>query len=423
MNAPDFETRLVLRNASGQESTGFAAGETVTFVLTIRNRSGAARTLTQPTTQTHDCAVYREADGKDAAVWRWSSGRVFGQALTGLPLAPGESRTFTVSWSAADDEGAPLRPGAYRAEGWVPAGAPGTRSLPIMFTIRPPVPEPSGDDPAAGRALTLEVEPRRLAPGTPVRLRVSGAGPRAALTGAFMGRPLHFLPGPGGDGWVAFSGVDLDDRPGPHRATVRAREPDGRDFERAVEIKVVPKEFPTERLTVSQEFVEPPPEVAERIAREAARLRALWGMATPQWLADGIAMRPLEGVKGRNFGRRRIFNDQPRSPHSGTDLSAPEGTPVAAAAGGRVALAEEHYFSGNLVVLDHGGGVYTLYAHLSRIDVQPGEIVRAGAPIGLVGATGRVTGAHLHWAARIGDARVDPTMLLPLMAGGRREDG
>ncbi len=127
-------------------------------------------------------------------------------------------------------------------------------------------------------------------------------------------------------------------------------------------------------------------------------------------------VRPLAGVKGRNFGRRRIFNDKPRSPHSGTDLSAPEGTPVEAAAAGRVALAEDLYFSGNLVVLDHGGGVYTLYAHLSRIDVEVGQPVKAGEIVGLVGATGRVTGAHLHWGARIGEARVDPASLLDLLA-------
>jgi murein DD-endopeptidase MepM/ murein hydrolase activator NlpD len=110
-----------------------------------------------------------------------------------------------------------------------------------------------------------------------------------------------------------------------------------------------------------------------------------------------------------------VFNGKPRSPHSGTDLTAPEGTPVQAAAGGVVALADDHYFSGRIVVLDHGGGIYTAYAHLSRIEVAAGDSVQAGETIGRVGATGRVTGAHLHWGARVGGARVNPDSLLELL--------
>jgi murein DD-endopeptidase MepM/ murein hydrolase activator NlpD len=263
--------------------------------------------------------------------------------------------------------------------------------------------------------LQVVVTPEALAPGEPVRITVTGPEPPSEISGSFLGRDLGFLPAPGGGSWIAFAGIDLDTKPGDYVLSIEARSEPGDDWAHAVDLQVADKAFPTERLTVESKYVEPPPEVTARIAREAATLKVLWETATPDLLYTGEVVRPLAGVKGRNFGRRRIFNDQPRSPHSGTDLSAPEGTPVEAAAAGRVALAEELYFSGNLVVLDHGGGVYTLYAHLSRIDVQVGQPVKAGAIVGLVGATGRVTGAHLHWGARIGEARVDPASLLELL--------
>jgi murein DD-endopeptidase MepM/ murein hydrolase activator NlpD len=267
---------------------------------------------------------------------------------------------------------------------------------------------------AVAAALVVSVTPDRLTPGEPARIDVAGVPAGATVSGRFLDRDLVFLPAPGG-ARLAFAGADLDVEPGVHRLEVTLREAGGAVATRAVEVTVDPKDYPVESLTVEPDYVEPPPEVSERIARETAALQALWRSASPEILFDGAVRRPIEGVEGRNFGRRRVFNGEPRSPHSGTDLSAPQGTPVVAAAGGVVALADDHYFSGRIVVLDHGGGVYTAYAHLSRIDVAAGDTVRAGDPIGRVGATGRVTGAHLHWGARVGGARVNPESLLPLL--------
>jgi murein DD-endopeptidase MepM/ murein hydrolase activator NlpD len=123
-------------------------------------------------------------------------------------------------------------------------------------------------------------------------------------------------------------------------------------------------------------------------------------------------VRPVPGEPTSRFGTRRLFNGEPRSPHPGIDLRAAAGATVAAAGGGRVVLADELYYSGNLVILDHGGGLFTLYAHLSRIDVREGQSVRRGERLGLAGATGRVTGPHLHWGAKVGDREFDPTALL-----------
>jgi murein DD-endopeptidase MepM/ murein hydrolase activator NlpD len=124
---------------------------------------------------------------------------------------------------------------------------------------------------------------------------------------------------------------------------------------------------------------------------------------------------PLPGYEASgSFGKRRIFNEKPRSPHSGEDISAPAGTPVRAPARGRVVLAKALFFLGNTVVLDHGFGLFSFYGHLSSIGVEPGTIVEGGEVLGKVGATGRVTGAHLHWGVRLGDARVNPMDLLTL---------
>jgi murein DD-endopeptidase MepM/ murein hydrolase activator NlpD len=126
---------------------------------------------------------------------------------------------------------------------------------------------------------------------------------------------------------------------------------------------------------------------------------------------------PVRGAKdGRNFGHRRVFNGQPRAPHSGADLRATTGTPIYAANRGRIVLAKELFFSGNAVYVDHGHGLYTTYLHLSKIDVAVGQMVERGQQLGLAGATGRVTGAHLHWGVRLVDARVDPFSLIRIGA-------
>ena len=123
---------------------------------------------------------------------------------------------------------------------------------------------------------------------------------------------------------------------------------------------------------------------------------------------------PIPGETGTNFGHRRIFNGQPRAPHAGADLHAATGTPIHATNRGRVVLAKHLFFTGNTVILDHGLGVYSLYAHLSRIEVKRGVMVSSGQLLGLAGATGRVTGPHLHWGMRVQGARVDPFTLVEI---------
>lgn len=228
--------------------------------------------------------------------------------------------------------------------------------------------------------------------------------------------------------WVAVIGVDLDAKAGEHAAEVTFHYSDGRSRSIHDPLIVETQKFPTTELKVEDKYVELNPTDAARAAREAQETDAIYATLTPEcyWAEPFVA--PIHGAKdGRNFGHRRVFNGQPRAPHSGADLRADVGTPVLASNRGRVVLAKNLFYSGNAVIVDHGLGLYTMYLHLSKIDVAPGAIVERGQRLGLAGATGRVTGPHLHWGVRIVDARVDPFSLLklaaaPRMAGAGRAD-
>jgi murein DD-endopeptidase MepM/ murein hydrolase activator NlpD len=159
---------------------------------------------------------------------------------------------------------------------------------------------------------------------------------------------------------------------------------------------------------VEKQFVEPNPEQEKRAAEDQKKMKAIYDTVTPERLWQGKFRIPLNGVTtGGNFGRRRVLNGQSRSPHAGVDFPAASGTPVFAAQAGKVVLAEGLYYSGNTVVIDHGYGIYTMYAHLSEIEVHAGDAVKLSDEIGKVGATGRVTGPHLHWGLTVDHARVN----------------
>lgn len=268
---------------------------------------------------------------------------------------------------------------------------------------------------AADVRAPIRIEPADLGPGSPFIVRVTRSD-ATRVTGTVFGRPLMFTGS--APEWTALGGVDLDDPVGETTLRVAITRRSGKRETATSRLKVGKRDYPTEELTVEEKYVEPPPEVSARIAREAALLNETYARVTPERLDGGRVTPPLPGVEGRNFGRRRVFNGQPRSPHTGADLSAPPGTAVRAAAAGRVVLTQELYFSGNLIVLDHGAGVFTQYAHLSAFEVAVGALVDAGQVIGRVGATGRVTGPHLHFGARVGAARVEPFALLELLRGG-----
>ena len=215
-----------------------------------------------------------------------------------------------------------------------------------------------------------------------------------------------------GDGWTTILGVDIDAKPGAHEAEAELTMENGRVERRAITIDVEAKKYPTEPLKVAGKFVEPSKAEVARSERENKEVGAIYRRITGDIVPDEPFSVPIPGETGTNFGSRRIFNGEPRAPHSGADLHAAKGTPVHATNRGRVVLAKPLFFTGNTVIVDHGLCIYSLYAHLSRIDVHRGEIVKNGQVVGLSGATGRVTAPHLHWAMRVQGARVDPFSLV-----------
>lgn len=214
--------------------------------------------------------------------------------------------------------------------------------------------------------------------------------------------------------WRALVGIDLDVPPRAYPVVIDARGAAG-TATLTYGLRVAARRFPTRRLTVEEGFVNPPASERARIAREAEEMAALWKAPASERLWSDPFERPVPGAANSRFGTRSIFNGQPRTPHGGGDFLSPAGTPVKAPGGGRIVLARSLYFSGNTVIIDHGLGLFSLLAHLSAFDVHEGDSVKAGAVVGRVGATGRVTGAHLHWAVRASGARVDPLSLLALL--------
>jgi murein DD-endopeptidase MepM/ murein hydrolase activator NlpD len=211
--------------------------------------------------------------------------------------------------------------------------------------------------------------------------------------------------------WEALLGIDIDTKPGMYEVSFEATSA-GITMTATTEVKVTPGEFGRRVLTVDGAFVNPPEPAIARIMREAAEIEQLWAQSEPRRLWDTGFVRPVPGRTNGAFGSRSIFNGQPRQPHGGADFLSPAGTPIHAPNSGRVVFARDLYFTGNTVVIDHGLGVFSLLAHLSVMDVHQGELVTRGQTIGRVGATGRVTGAHLHWAVRMNGARVDPLAVL-----------
>jgi murein DD-endopeptidase MepM/ murein hydrolase activator NlpD len=262
-----------------------------------------------------------------------------------------------------------------------------------------------------GQSLTVTARARSVQPGEVVLLEVGAPATTTSLSARAFDRDL--LPWRGDDGiWRVLVGIDLDVSPGTYAVALSSSPGPVRGRHSLV---VSPKDFPTRRLTVAPSFVNPPADVQDRIVREAAALNVIWRSTTDEVYWTGPFVRPVPHDANSAFGSRSVFNGQARSPHGGADFLSPAGSVVAAPNAGRVVLAGDLYYTGGTVVIDHGRGLISLVAHLSSVDVAEGTLVQAGEAVGKVGATGRVTGPHLHWTVRLGGARVDPLSLLDVL--------
>lgn len=243
-------------------------------------------------------------------------------------------------------------------------------------------------------------------PGGIARLSLGPAAerPRASEEGV----PLLVL----GDAieWTALVGIPLSAVPGERRIDVRGG---NAAAPRQLAYTVSPKKYTEQRLNVPPRTVDLSPADQARYERERTHLATVMATFTEAALPASLQMQvPVPGRRSSSFGLRRIFNGQARNPHSGMDIAAGTGTPVLAPLPGKVIDTGDYFFNGNTVWLDHGGGLLSMYCHLSAIDVRPGDALRTGERLGAVGATGRVTGPHLHWSVMLNRAMVDPALFI-----------
>ena len=212
---------------------------------------------------------------------------------------------------------------------------------------------------------------------------------------------------------VAIVGIHLNAEPGTHK--IRVEHADGSHEWR--QFNVADKTYTEQHLTIENpRMVNPLEEDLARIREEGARMRAEYKRFSKQQDSPLPFVQPVAGPLSSSFGRRRVLNGQPRAPHSGLDIAAVAGTQILSPAPGTVTLTGDFYFNGNTVFVDHGQGLISMMCHLSRIDVAEGQRVDRGDLLGLVGATGRVTGAHLHWSVSMNGNRVDPAMVMALFS-------
>lgn len=252
-----------------------------------------------------------------------------------------------------------------------------------------------------------DVWPRALlVPGGIARLSL---GPAATRPKAFAGDvPVLVLGDP--IEWTALVGIPLATPPGEASISVRA---EGYKPERQIAYTVATKQYREQRLTVAPRTVDLSPEDEARYTKERDHLTGV--MATLSDLRPDAALQmrvPVPGRRSSSFGLRRVFNGQSRNPHSGMDIAAGTGTPVRAPLAGKVIDTGDYFFNGGTVWVDHGGGLLTMYCHLSRWDVKVGDVLKVGDPLAAVGATGRVTGPHLHWGVMLNRTMVDPALFV-----------
>jgi murein DD-endopeptidase MepM/ murein hydrolase activator NlpD len=271
---------------------------------------------------------------------------------------------------------------------------------------------------AGSRLLRVSWLPHTIAVGSPCLFRVDITSSVESVRGEWMGHEITFFRSSETHAWYGLAGVDVEAKPGSYKLSLEATQANGTITRDEQTILVESGHYKTERLTVPEKFVQPDPETLKRIEAERKIKDAAFShvIAQPEW--SGKFVPPIDTTVSEGFGTRRTFNGKLASVHRGLDYHAKPGSPVMAANSGEVVLARELFYEGNCVIIDHGQQFYTLYMHLSHLEVSEGDKVEKGQQIGLSGATGRATGPHLHTAVRWQGAYLDPAQLwlLPLPA-------
>lgn len=257
-------------------------------------------------------------------------------------------------------------------------------------------------------------QPNTVIQGSPLLITVEMARPAVRVTGMLGGKRLRFFRRGKPRMWYALAGIDLNDDPGSYDLNVAATLATGRVVRARKSMDVQAADFGESAIQVPEDYVQPDPQEQKQIAHDLILKKRAFAHLIPRPLWNGDFLKPVDAPDTPSFGETRLLNEERTSRHLGTDYPAKEGTPVAAANDGVVVLAAPLYYEGNCIIVDHGERFFTIYMHLSRMDVRYGQRVRKGAQIGLSGATGRVTGPHLHLGVRWNGAYLDPVALLKL---------
>lgn len=258
---------------------------------------------------------------------------------------------------------------------------------------------------------SLSVQPGTAKPGDPVLVTVRGVD--SAPSGTLAGKALRFFETEGG--WQALTGLPVEQALGSVEVKVEGpRQRDGSPVNLVGSLDVVEPGYPNRQLTVAGKYIKPPASVKAQMAEDRAAFAAAFSQEFgPLRFKSNFAW-PRQDRITAPFGDRRSFNGKLQSQHFGTDIDGDTGDSIYVANDGEVVMTRECYASGNTVIVHHGGGLYTTYFHMSRIDVKPGMKVKQGDKLGLVGKTGRVTGPHLHWGVKVDGLWVDGLTLLKL---------
>ena len=256
--------------------------------------------------------------------------------------------------------------------------------------------------------------PQRLESGSPVLFQIEVNQTADSLHGTWLNHPLVFNRAHQGNRWFVLAGIDVEQAPGTYPLELTATTSNGQELHATQQLTVLPGSYKTTTLHVEEKYVQPDAATLARIAADKAVKDAAFAHTVSQPLWNGSFRSPVPFAPTDSFGTRRMFNDKLASIHRGTDFHAPSGTPVVAANDGVVIIAQGMFYEGNLVVVDHGQQFSTLYMHLSKIEVKVGDRVHKGERLGVSGATGRVTGPHLHLGVRWQGMYVDAVKLLKL---------
>jgi murein DD-endopeptidase MepM/ murein hydrolase activator NlpD len=275
---------------------------------------------------------------------------------------------------------------------------------------------PAGPAPSRTSAIhNIFWQPNQLHQGSPIFLTVELERPATRVTGSFLDKRLTFFStSTDRKTWHALAGVDLQTNPGDYGLDVMATLAGGHVAHSTQQVTIAAGDFKTGDITVPENYVNPNDAEQKQIAQDEVLKKRAYARTAPLPLWSGDFIKPISAPSTPSFGESRILNEEKTSLHTGTDFPTPEGTPVSLSNSGTVVLVRDLFYEGNTVIVDHGLGVFTVYLHMSRIDVHEGDKLAKGAKLGLTGASGRVTGPHLHMGVRWNGVWLDPVQLLSL---------